>query len=101
MKRSDDLNAHTIAEFRAYRGKVGGPFAGAPLLLLHSLGARSGTDRTLDVHASELHGEERDLRFRDQATLYPGFAGYQDKTRRVIPVVALIPMPTATSDVRG
>ena len=50
-------------------------------------------DRVLDVHASELHGQERDQRFQDQASLHPGFAGYQDKTLRVIPVIALTPTP--------
>lgn len=48
-------------------------------------------DRVLDVHASELHGHERDQRFQDQASLYPGFASYQSKTLRVIPVIALTP----------
>jgi deazaflavin-dependent oxidoreductase (nitroreductase family) len=37
-----DFNAQTIAEFRANGGKVGGPFQGAPLLLLHSVGAQTG-----------------------------------------------------------
>jgi deazaflavin-dependent oxidoreductase (nitroreductase family) len=37
-----DFNAQTIAEFRANGGKVGGPFDGAPLLLLHSVGAHTG-----------------------------------------------------------
>jgi len=37
-----DFNTQTIAEFRANGGKVGGPFDGAPLLLLHSVGARTG-----------------------------------------------------------
>ena len=40
-----DWNAQIIDEFRANDGKVGGMFAGAPLLLLHSTGARSGKDR--------------------------------------------------------
>jgi deazaflavin-dependent oxidoreductase (nitroreductase family) len=39
-----DFNAQTIAEFRANGGKVGGPFAGAPLLLLHSVGVRTGAE---------------------------------------------------------
>ena len=29
-----DWNAGTIAEFRANEGRVGGPFAGAPIVLL-------------------------------------------------------------------
>ncbi|UMP03414.1 nitroreductase family deazaflavin-dependent oxidoreductase [Amycolatopsis sp. EV170708-02-1] len=39
------FNERTIAEFRRNDGKVGGPFAGAPLLLLHTTGARSGKPR--------------------------------------------------------
>ncbi|MGY6653568.1 nitroreductase family deazaflavin-dependent oxidoreductase [Amycolatopsis sp. TRM77291] len=39
------FNERTIAEFRRNKGKVGGPFAGAPLLLLHTTGARSGKPR--------------------------------------------------------
>jgi deazaflavin-dependent oxidoreductase (nitroreductase family) len=38
-------NARIIAEFRANHGQVGGNFAGAPLLLLHTTGARTGTPR--------------------------------------------------------
>jgi deazaflavin-dependent oxidoreductase (nitroreductase family) len=40
-----DFNARIIAEFRANGGKVGGPFEGADVLLLHHTGARSGTQR--------------------------------------------------------
>lgn len=39
------LNAQIIAEFRTHHGRVGGGFAGAPLLLLHTVGARSGQPR--------------------------------------------------------
>lgn len=46
------------------------------------------------MHAEQLTGQERDARFQDQAQLYPGFAGYQQKTKRVIPVVALTPTST-------
>lgn len=130
------INARTIAEFRAHHGQVGGNFAGAPLLLLHTVGARSGAprinpmmylpdrgrylvfaskagsnrnpdwyhnllahpdthievgDEVLSVHASALQGEERDAAFAEQARRYPGFARYQSKTERIIPVVALTP----------
>jgi deazaflavin-dependent oxidoreductase (nitroreductase family) len=40
-----DFNARVIEEFRANEGRVGGPFEGATLLLLHHVGARSGKDR--------------------------------------------------------
>ena len=38
-------NAKVIEEFRANEGRVGGPFEGAPLLLLNSTGAKSGQTR--------------------------------------------------------
>lgn len=40
-----DWNAGIIAEFRANAGKVGGRFAGTPILLLHHRGAKSGVER--------------------------------------------------------
>jgi deazaflavin-dependent oxidoreductase (nitroreductase family) len=40
-----DWNTTVIDEFRANGGQVGGDFAGAPLLLLHHVGAKSGTER--------------------------------------------------------
>ncbi len=40
-----DWNGKIIEEFRANEGRVGGDFEGAPLLLLHTTGARSGTER--------------------------------------------------------
>lgn len=45
MPDTNDWNSKTIAEFRANAGKVGGPFEGAPLLLLRSTGARTGKER--------------------------------------------------------
>jgi deazaflavin-dependent oxidoreductase (nitroreductase family) len=129
-----DFNDQVVAEFRANHGKVGGPFEGAPLLLLHTVGAKSGADRlsplmylpdgdryvifaskagadtnpawyhnilanpaarievgddTFDVVAQEIRGDERDTLYRKQAELYSGFADYEKKTTRVIPVVAL------------
>jgi deazaflavin-dependent oxidoreductase (nitroreductase family) len=39
-----DWNAKTIAEFRANEGKVGGVFEGAPMVLLHHRGRRSGRE---------------------------------------------------------
>jgi deazaflavin-dependent oxidoreductase (nitroreductase family) len=40
-----EWNTGVIEEFRANGGKVGGDFEGAPLLLLHHTGAKSGTER--------------------------------------------------------
>ena len=41
----EKLNKETIKEFRANGGCVGGPFEGQTLLLLHHIGAKSGTER--------------------------------------------------------
>lgn len=134
MPEVEDYNAKVVAEFRANHGKVGGNFAGAPLLLLHTRGARTGAERvspmmylrdgdrylvfaskagadthpdwyhnlvagpdveievgdeTIPVHSQELKGAERDEKYAEQAALYPGFAAYEAKTDRVIPVLAL------------
>src|SRR5690242_11293549 len=40
-----DWNRAVIEEFRANAGRVGGTFAGNPMVLLHHIGARSGTER--------------------------------------------------------
>lgn len=40
-----DFNARVIDDFRNNGGKVGGPFTGATILLLHTVGARSGRER--------------------------------------------------------
>jgi deazaflavin-dependent oxidoreductase (nitroreductase family) len=41
----NDFNERIIEQFRANRGRVGAPFEGRPLLLLHHTGARTGTPR--------------------------------------------------------
>jgi deazaflavin-dependent oxidoreductase (nitroreductase family) len=136
MSDTNDWNAGIIAEFRENHGKVGGYFKGAPLLLLHHTGARSGKDRLnpmmylkdgdrflvfaskggadtnpdwyynmkahpdvkievgdekIDVRAEEITGAERDALYKRQASIYPTFAEYQQKTKRMIPVIALEP----------
>ena len=40
-----DWNTRIIEEFRSNEGRVGGNFEGAPLLLLHTTGARTGHER--------------------------------------------------------
>ena len=128
-------NTTIIEEFRANEGKVGGPFEGAPVLLLHTKGAKSGLDRvnpimylkkgervfvfaskagadtdpdwfrnlianpivsaeiggaTLTGTATPLSRQERDRVYAIQAERFPGFAEYEAKTSRVIPVVELV-----------
>lgn len=52
----NDWNAQIISEFRANGGKVGGQFEGAPLLLLHTSGVRSGTERVNPMMYLDLDG---------------------------------------------
>ena len=129
-----DWNSKIIAEFRANEGRVGGPFEGAPMVLLTTTGAKSGKRRTspmmylredgrtyvfaskagadtnpdwyhnlvanpevtaeigTQTHqatATPVTGPERDRIYAEQAKRYPGFAEYERKTSRVIPVVEL------------
>jgi deazaflavin-dependent oxidoreductase (nitroreductase family) len=128
------FNKAIIDEFRANGGSVGGQFAGANLLLLHTTGAKSGRPRVsplayfridgkliiigsfagapvspgwvhnlraypqahvevgtdaFDVTARELPSAERDELFPRIAAAAPGFAEYQSKTSRVIPLFEL------------
>lgn len=132
----NDFNAGVVEEFRAHEGQVGGMFAEMPLLLLHHVGARSGSERispvayleddgryaifaskagaptnpgwyhnlkadpdvtievgaqTLQVHAEEATGAERERLFAAQSERSPQFGEYQLKTSRTIPVIVLTP----------
>jgi hypothetical protein len=40
-----DNSTSIIEEFRTNEGKVGGQFEGASLILIHHIGAKSGTER--------------------------------------------------------
>lgn len=44
MPDVNDWNQQIIAEFRAHDGRVGGNFEGAPLVLVHHRGRRSGQE---------------------------------------------------------
>ena len=134
MSNVSDWNRDIIEEFRANGGRVGRPFDGRPVLLLHTTGARSGAERvnpvvyqaddgrwvvfaskggaptnpdwfhnlrahpeatievgtdTVPVVARVAEGDERDRLWTRQKDLMPGFAEYERKTTRQIPVVVL------------
>lgn len=131
----NDWNTKIIAEFRANAGVVRGPFEGAPVLLLHTIGAKTGRGRvnpmmyllqddriyvfaskagadtnpdwfhnlvanamvsvelgaeTFEATAVPLTGADRDRIYAEQAKRNPGFAEYEAKTSRTIPVVELL-----------
>jgi deazaflavin-dependent oxidoreductase (nitroreductase family) len=133
---AENWNDKIIEEFRANGGQLSGPFEGAPLLLLHTTGARSGQERVnpmmyrsdgdrLAVFASKAGADTNpdwfhNLRANPRVTIeigtetrsvlariadpdererlwsahkkdWPGFADYETKTTRQIPVVILEP----------
>jgi deazaflavin-dependent oxidoreductase (nitroreductase family) len=49
MSAINDFNQNLINEFRATNGRVTGQFAGRPLLLLTTTGAKSGQPRTMPL----------------------------------------------------
>lgn len=134
MSNQNNWNKAIIEEFRANSGKVGGPFSGKTLLLLHTVGAKSGQERinpvasvtdgdrlviiaskggaptnpdwyynilanplvTVEVGTKQFQARaaiasepERTRLYNQMVAMMPGFAEYQQKTTRVIPVIAL------------
>ena len=130
----NERNLGIIQEFRANAGKVGGPFAGRSLLLLHTIGAKSGQPRinpvacindgdrlviiaskggaptnpdwyhnllanplvTVETGTEQFQAKatvaaepERTRLYNQMVAMMPGFAGYQQKTTRIIPVIIL------------
>jgi deazaflavin-dependent oxidoreductase (nitroreductase family) len=130
-------NQGIIDEFRSNEGRVGGPFEGRPILLLHHRGARTGTERvnplayrkdgdayavfaskggsptnpdwyhnllanpqarveagtdTIDVVAREATGDERARIWANVIQDMPGFAEYERRSGRTIPVMVLDPV---------
>jgi deazaflavin-dependent oxidoreductase (nitroreductase family) len=130
----NNFNQQIIDQFRANDGKVEG--FGDNIVLLHHVGAKSGTERinplaaqldgdnivifaskggaptnpdwfhnlkanpdtvvefgkeTKPVHARVAEGAELDRLWKTQKELMPGFAEYEEKTDRIIPVVVLEP----------
>ena len=56
MSLVTDWNTRLIDEFRANDGQVDGYFEGAPLLLLHHVGARTGTARISPLRYEPVSG---------------------------------------------
>ncbi len=51
-----EFNQQVIAEFRANEGRVGGMFEGAPMVLLHHVGRKSGVERVAPLMYRSDHG---------------------------------------------
>lgn len=52
-----EYNRGLVEEFRANHGKVGGQFEGAPLLLLTTIGAKSGLERVSPIMYMQLEDD--------------------------------------------
>ncbi len=49
---ASDFNTKIITEFRANQGRVGGPLAGTPMILIHHTGAQSRIERVTPLACS-------------------------------------------------
>jgi deazaflavin-dependent oxidoreductase (nitroreductase family) len=49
---ASDFNTKIIEEFRANQGRIGGLFAGTPMILIHHIGAKSGVERVTPLACS-------------------------------------------------
>src|SRR5260221_3117537 len=67
MSEPLDWNAKTIGEFRANEGRVGGPFEGAPMVLVHHRGRKSGREYVTPMMYL-LHDTEPDIIYVFAAT---------------------------------
>jgi deazaflavin-dependent oxidoreductase (nitroreductase family) len=97
--KSGQSRVSPLAYFRV-DGKliIVGSFAGAPVnpAWVHNLRANPGAHvevgtESFDVTARELPSDERDEIFPQLTAAAPGFAEYQSKTSRVIPLFELQP----------
>jgi F420H(2)-dependent quinone reductase len=87
------FNGKMIAEFRANGGKVGGPFQGSDILLLHHTGARSGRQRVSPLAFQWMGSDLAVFAAKAGAPDNPGFAHYESAAApRTIPVVVLEPV---------
>ena len=55
MSDMKDFNQKIIEEFRSNNGVVGGPFEGAPLVIITTTGAKSGKRRENPLVLSLIH----------------------------------------------
>jgi hypothetical protein len=103
MADSNDFNGKIIEEFRANGGRVGGPFQGADMLILHHTGVSNPVakpDATIEVGADTVkvvarvaEPTERDVIWARQKQRSAQLAGYEvTAAPRKIPVVVLDPV---------
>jgi deazaflavin-dependent oxidoreductase (nitroreductase family) len=90
MYLGDDEDAATIYVFASYAGAKTNPAWFYNLTSAGTATIELGPE-TFDVTVKEVTGDERDRIYREQASRYPGFAEYEEKTEgvRTIPVLAL------------
>lgn len=90
MYLDDADDPATIYVFASYAGATSNPAWYHNLTAAGTATIEVGVE-TFDVVVEEVTGEERDSIYAEQASRYPGFAEYEQKTEgvRTIPVLAL------------
>ena len=90
MYLADDQDPDTIYVFASKAGAPSHPDWYHNLTAAGSSTVEVGSEH-YPVNVSEVTGEQRDRIYAEQASRYPGFAGYEEKTAgiRTIPVLGL------------
>jgi len=90
MYLADENDPDTIYVFASKAGAPSNPDWYYNLTSAGEGEVEVGTE-TYPVTVTDLHGDERDRVYAEQARRYPGFAGYEQRTAgiRTIPVLAL------------
>src|SRR5712692_1546176 len=103
MRLAKPLMDLQVSRYRRTAGPTPPQMMGFPVILLTTLGARSGIERThvlggfevgnrkLKVVPDSLKGSERESAYARVVAVAPRYAGYLKKTDREIPVVRLTP----------
>ena len=73
MASEREYNQRIIDEFRANEGRVGGHFEGRRLLLLHSVGAKTGAERVNPLMYQAVGGGYAVFGTNDGASRHPGW----------------------------
>lgn len=68
-----DFNQRIIAEFRANEGRAGPPFEGAPMVILHTTGAKSGAAREHPLVSFERDGRRFVIASKAGADSHPAW----------------------------
>jgi hypothetical protein len=88
-----------VEQYEATNGRKAGDLRGRPVVVLTTVGAKTGKLRKTalmrvehDYVAHEATGDEKAIRWERAVETWRDYAGYQKRTKRQIPVFVLEPM---------